>query len=89
MCVKPLAADTSSNLYPSPLLPFWGGRSEQQQQQHNNREETPAARQSASERLQQQLDGGTFIDVEALLSHWQDLDDARKLQYAQMAALTR
>lgn len=40
-------------------------------------------------RLQQQLAGGVYADVEALLSHWQGLDDARKLQYAQMAALTR
>lgn len=40
-------------------------------------------------RLRQQLAGGTFSDIEALLSHWQQLDDARKLQYAQMAALTR
>lgn len=39
--------------------------------------------------LQQQLAGGVYADVQALLSHWQQLDDARKLQYAQMAALTR
>jgi hypothetical protein len=59
---------------PSSALP-------QQQQQEQEQEQDQG--------LQQQLAGGVYADVAALLSHWQQLDDARKLQYAQMAALTR
>lgn len=44
---------------------------------------------SSIEWLLQQQAGGTYADIQALLSHWEDLDDVRKLQYAQMAVLTR
>jgi hypothetical protein len=67
----------------SELQASHGVTAQQQQQQQQQQQLDGAAR------LQQQLSGGTFSGIEALLSHWQQLDDARKLQYAQMAALTR
>jgi hypothetical protein len=33
--------------------------------------------------------GARWPDVESLLHHWQELDDSRKMLFAQMAVLTR
>lgn len=41
------------------------------------------------QRQQQQLAGGCYADIEQLQSHWDQLDGARKVMYAQMALLTR
>ena len=45
--------------------------------------------QQEQQQQQQQIAGGCYADVEQLQSHWQDLDAARKVMYAQMAVLTR
>lgn len=50
-----------------------GGAQQSQQQQHQ-----PLG-----------ADSGSYADVLQLQSHWEQLDDARKVQYAQMAVLTR
>jgi len=36
-----------------------------------------------------QAAGGTYTDVQQLLNHWAELDGKRKIQFAQMALLTR
>ena len=42
------------------------------------------------QRLQQHnLSGGFYADIEQLESHWDQLDDQRKIMYAQMSVLTR
>lgn len=48
------------------------------------------AARSVQQRLQQhEPSGGFYADIEQLESHWDKLDDPRKIMYAQMAVLTR
>jgi hypothetical protein len=51
--------------------------------------ELSATQAEQAPQQQQQLAGGCYGDVEQLQSHWQELDAARKVMYAQMAVLTR
>eukprot|EP00775_Hariotina_reticulata_P013528 gene13528-biopygen15414 len=45
--------------------------------------------QPDGQQQQRKAAGGTFTDVKQLLNHWEQLDGKRKIQYAQMAVLTR